>query len=70
MSLQPENQVVILIGCLNIRVIMYNYGQFLQDFGLIFSGLHWWHSCMEFKHLNNLYCKPKIALVFETELLN
>ena len=49
---------------------MYNYGKFLQDFCLIFRGLRPCHACMEFKHLNNLYSQPKIALVFETELLN
>ena len=28
-------------------------------------------ACVEFKHFDNLYCKQqKLALVFETELLN
>ena len=48
-----------LVDCLNICIIMYNYGKFLQEFCLIFSGLHRWHACMEFKHLDNLYCKPQ-----------
>ena len=38
---------------------------------LIFSRSNPWHACVEFKHFDNLYCKQqKLALVFETELLN
>ena len=39
---------------------------------MIFSGSHWWHACLEFKHFDYVIfiVNSKIALVFETELLN
>ena len=45
---------------------MYTYEKFSRDCRLIFSGSHPWHSFVQLKHFDEL----KIALVFETEMLN
>ena len=60
-----------LVDCLNICIIMYNYGKFLRDCQLIFIGLHWWHACIMSSNISLIFIvNSKIPLVFGTELLN